>query len=387
MVNILEAYVLRSLVVLYCMFTQIAITKVFVFSFVLAMDDIVEARNNAKQILKYATVFPFRVPKDTLVCVYCGQAHVAPESYRQHMKEQHYPLNISEAFSHLKGIRSEFLKVDCTELKCNLCFKQYPDLSSIAKHLHDDHTIELKIQFDLGMQEFRFGVEKWVCAVCNEKFPTLRHVSRHTNCHYNKITCEVCGKSYNSSRELHRHVLSVHTEGKSCLVCKKTFPDEKARQTHVRSSVRCWPSRCAICAEKFLSRTERNAHLIKVHDRKITKRKYTCPECGLIYENNDQYRKHFVLTHTNNSFQCCYCSQKFIRKTFLEDHMVIHTQEKIFVCQYCSKSFGRKKYLTQHLWSHRERKRFVCSVCDKFFHQKQRLKVHLKSYHPEIADG
>lgn len=319
-----------------------------------------------------------------MVCVYCCESYDDPKDYRTHLDVEHAEFNVDIAFAHIYNNYNEYLKVDCENLSCRLCSEAFDDLCSIAEHLVNVHRIKMNLSAEIGMQMFKLGPERWVCAICSEKVACLRTLSRHTTCHYHKYTCETCGKSYSNRENLSRHIAFGHSNMKVCLRCKKSFPNCETRRKHVLASKKCWPLCCNMCAERFTNRKTKFAHLAEVHEQ--SPKTHKCPECGQEFEKWHMYRTHFVITHTNNNYQCSFCELKFDKKRSLLEHQVIHTGEKAHPCTVCHKMFGRKKNLQQHMWIHREQKRFECVPCKKQFNQRVSWKTHMKSYHPDSVN-
>ncbi|XP_053623431.1 zinc finger protein 652-like isoform X21 [Plodia interpunctella] len=233
------------------------------------------ARRNAQIIVEYTTAYPFRLPECSLVCVYCEES-VATTQFQTHMGSQHPEAKVKIAFAHLND---GYIKADCTDLKCRTCSKMFETLENIADHLVSAHKLPLHLNFDLGVQPFKFGTDQLICAMCPMKFATLRSLSRHTQSHFRKCTCELCGKSYLSSSSLLHHMKVIHTkdsEQRICEKCKRVFDSLEARRKHVIETPECWRYSCRRCFEKFLSASLRDAHQKEVHG--IDKRSYSCPE-------------------------------------------------------------------------------------------------------------
>ncbi|XP_045781719.1 zinc finger protein 250-like isoform X6 [Maniola jurtina] len=340
------------------------------------------ARRNAEYIVRLTTAYPFRLPEDSMVCVYCGESYEDPTMYRKHMDEEHQTFNVRMAFVHC---HEGFIKVDCTELQCRLCTEPFQKLEDIAQHLYHKHEQPIDLSFELGMQPFKLEKDKLACAICYSKSLCLRQLSRHTQSHFLKYTCEACGKSYATITTLKHHITYSHTgQERICRKCKKTFNSLTEKRDHLSGSKRCWSHLCHICGERFLSWTIKQTHLSEVHG--APKRTYVCPECGEVFPDRKKYRVHFKILHTDDNFVCTCCGLKFDTKRNLENHRVIHTKEKLFPCPVCSKSFPRKKNLVQHMWIHSELKRFSCTLCNKQFNQRVSWKTHMKSYHPDLVD-
>lgn len=350
--------------------------------FVLGENAYFMAKRNAEFIVKFSTAYPFRLPEDSMVCVYCCESYDDPSMYRKHMDEEHQTFNVRMAFVHCT---EGYIKVDCTELRCRLCVESFEDLESVAQHLFNKHEQPLNLSFELGMQPFKLEKDRIACAICNAKSLCLRQLSRHTQSHFLKYTCDTCGKSYSTITTLKHHISYTHTgQERICRKCKKTFTSLAEKREHLNQSKKCWSHLCSVCGERFLTWNIKQAHMSTVHG--APKRTYVCPECNEVFPDRKKYRVHFKILHTDDNFVCTCCGLKFDTKRNLENHKVIHTKEKLFPCPVCSKSFPRKKNLVQHMWIHSELKRFSCTLCNKQFNQRVSWKTHMKSYHPDLVD-
>ncbi|XP_022818921.1 zinc finger protein 250-like isoform X11 [Spodoptera litura] len=340
------------------------------------------AKRNAEVIVKYSTVYPFKLPEENMVCVYCCESFPQPAEFRAHMDEEHETFNPKMAFLHCS---EGYIKVDCTNINCRLCFKNFPNLDEIADHLYSEHKKPLDLSVALGLQPFNLENNKLFCAICRAKALCLRQLSRHTQSHFWRYTCEACGKSYATNTALRSHIRFSHIGNeKICRKCKRTFSSIEEKRKHMLESQRCWSHLCCVCGERFISWHAKQLHLSECHG--VEKKVYVCPECGVIFHERKKYRTHFRLSHTDDNYVCSCCGMKFVTKKTLEEHRVSHTMEKLFPCTVCSKSFPRKKNLVQHMWIHMENKRFECKMCNKKFNQKVSWKTHMKSYHPELVE-
>ncbi|KAM3957659.1 uncharacterized protein ACR2FA_008368 [Aphomia sociella] len=316
-----------------------------------------------------------------MACAYCYQTFEESSEFRKHMEAEHYGFPLWSAFAH---VPEGYIKVDCTNLSCRICSEAFEKLENIAEHLLKVHSkTDLNLDYDLGVQPFKFVKGMWTCALCNDRFPTLRTLSRHTQTHFAKYTCESCGKSYSMASSLQAHIKNSHIgDERICRKCRKTFKTLDDRRKHLIESRECWAHLCNICGERFVTYNSKLDHLSKVHG--AAKKSQICPECGEVFLDRNKYHIHFKTTHTDDNFKCTCCGLKFENKRSLDEHRVVHTKEKLFPCNVCSKSFPRKKNLVQHMWIHSENKRFECTICDKRFNQRVSWKTHMKSYHPEI---
>lgn len=82
-----------------------------------------------------------------------------------------------------------------------------------------------------------------------------------------------------------------------------------------------------------------------------------------------------------NSFQCEFCSKRFMFKSHLTIHERVHTSERPFQCKLCSKRFNHKSSLTRHRVIHSVERPFRCKFCSKAFKQNIYLKSHEENIH------
>ncbi|XP_045506032.1 zinc finger protein 652-A-like isoform X9 [Colias croceus] len=338
-------------------------------------------RRNAEIIVKYCTVYPFRLPENTVMCVFCCEDYTDPSEFRKHMNAEHDTIKVKTVFSHCPY--EGYLKVDCTELRCRQCNTPFDKIVDAAHHLNDAHDLKINFDVQLGVQPFKFENDKLLCGLCDKNFPCLRQLSRHMSSHYQNFTCEECGKSYPTKTSLQHHINFTHiSAARICRRCKQTFGSLEAKREHVEKNSKCWSYHCSMCLQRFMKWSEKEEHLVKVHGQ--VKRTYSCPECALKFDTRYTYKNHFVTTHAALCFVCSFCGKKFSTKRLLEQHLVVHTGVKLFDCTVCFKSFPRKANLSQHMWIHNEVKRFECKPCNKKFNQRVSYKSHMKTHHPDV---
>nr|XP_037875575.1 ferritin isoform X23 [Bombyx mori] len=349
------------------------------------MEPHLRAKRNAEVVLKYSTIYPFRMRAKWLMCVYCCDEFEDPALFRRHVDEAHENFTISTAFAHL-GRGKDYLKVDCSNMKCRICSEPADTLEEMASHIIDYHrnksTYQMNLEYQIGLHPYRLEKDRWLCFLCSEKLPSLIKLCRHTTSHYLDYTCDTCGRRYLTVDALKYHIKCSHTGRYICRKCWKDFPSPQTKREHVKSTKTCWPFSCVYCGDRFLSWEQKQRHLVESHGRPETS--YTCPECTLVFQSRKLFYNHYKVSHTDDSFMCTCCGLRFESKNRLEDHRLGHTGEKTFKCHVCEKSFLRKKSLTQHLWIHSDNKRFVCVLCEKQFAQKVSLKCHMRSHHPDV---
>lgn len=321
-----------------------------------------------------------------MVCVYCGESYDDPAEFRAHNDQEHKEFKTGIALYHLRDLDCD-VKVDCTDLRCRLCSNRYENLDDLAKHLSTDHKININFNYDLGVIPFKIYKDKYLCVVCKSKFPNMRFLSKHTNTHFAKYTCELCGNCYASSTTLNSHIRNTCSRKSQlpfCRKCKKPFNSVKERMNHLVASKMCCQHVCNICNDRFPTWNMKQNHMKETHN--TPEKTYPCPDCSAVFRRKDAFRQHFVLTHTDSHYSCGHCVEKFASEQNLKQHLLLHSGDKRFICNTCDKSFLRKSGLTQHNWIHSEVKKHSCNLCDKHFNQRVCWKAHMRSRHPELCN-
>ena len=80
----------------------------------------------------------------------------------------------------------------------------------------------------------------------------------------------------------------------------------------------------------------------KVKSPNADQESFQCDVCGLIFETSKKCRMHKYQVHSNSSFSCELCSNRFKTKSILLNHLKSH-EPPSFPCLYCSKVDTIKK--------------------------------------------
>lgn len=303
-------------------------------------------KRNGEVIVKNSTVYPFKLPRECIVCLFCRDNFDEPTEFRKHMDLEHETFSVLLVFSYnVDG----FVKADCSDIRCRICSEKSDSVEKIAIHLKNHHSTiaeTLDLTAPLGIQPFNFNLDKYGCAICETKFFSLHQLSRHTQSHFQRYTCESCGKAYSSNAGLQSHIKDFHLKKYYCKKCKTNFTNANEIKTHTLESKKCWLHSCNICKEKFLTYKAKQLHIKETHE--VEKKLYNCPECGMVFAYKTACSHHFKEVHTDDNFTCIFCEQKFATKGRYEQHRLTHTKEKPFTCDVCFRSYNRVKNLTQH---------------------------------------
>lgn len=249
------------------------------------------ARQNARTIVEHSTAYPFRLPGSKLMCVFCSESFPKAELFRRHMVDEHKMFKLHVAFAH---IPDGYLKVDITDLHCRICTTPFESLNELAIHLKKAHTKVINLDHDLGLQPFRLENDKLNCIICKQKAANLCSLSRHVQKHFSSCICEHCGKAFATNTGLTSHVkYSCLKDGQRR--CRKCGEVVTSIAEHLNSSIKCRQHICNICGERFPMWIKKQIHMEEVHS--VPKKTFPCPECGDVFNTNNNFISHFNVVH------------------------------------------------------------------------------------------
>lgn len=334
--------------------------------------------------MKFATVYPFRVPEEKIMCLYCKDSFEIAVKFRAHMQREHEKLNKSLAFKYVyTGVH---IRLDCSDVKCRICNNAFLSLDAVAKHLKGKHGAKLILDGKvLQALPYIFDNRSLKCGICFSTFSSYRTLGRHFSSHFPNYSCNTCSKTFIETGTLNKHAIFCNQKEKFlCLKCLVPFATLEERVKHQEENIPCRQYCCTKCDERFLSYYSRNKHLLDVH--KVTCSALRCTVCNEVFSSSDERKKHFRLAHpTLCKFICQHCSKPFHNQSNLNDHLTIHTGEKPYKCDDCKKTFATKRNLTQHSWMHKDTKRFECKPCERQFNQRISWRTHMRNRHPELG--
>ncbi|XP_059056426.1 zinc finger protein 431-like [Achroia grisella] len=338
-------------------------------------------KENLQTILKFSNATPFK-NKSLLgfICGYCDATYPDPMDLRTHTEVDHKIERLQ--FKSNFDMTEYNVKLDITDLACNLCDEQMCNLTSLKDHLVKSH--DKIIYNDIKDHILQFKLKKgdvYDCAMCSSTYETFKMLKQHMNKHYCNYTCPKCDSSFATKRSLNAH-RTTHQEGSfKCDHCEKVFSSRSKKHYHEKTKHMGARniSNCPYCNEPFRSYYQRNQHLVKVHNNEA---QYKCNVCNKSYILKSLLMYHIKKNHLmERNCQCTECGFRFFSKKALKAHMIKHTGERIYACEVCHKSYARKYTLREHMRIHNNDRRFKCDVCAMAFVQKCSLKSHLLSNH------
>ncbi|KAF9812370.1 hypothetical protein SFRURICE_005481 [Spodoptera frugiperda] len=279
-------------------------------------NELIKHRNNIRLILQCSNATPIRCRGGIgYACCFCGDQYPDPADLKKHTLEGH-DVKTKLKFAEGKMMATFVVKLDITNLKCNICEGKFDKLEPFVDHLIKEHDKKIFTDIKSHVLPFKFdddvlrkGHEKgtFKCNLCSKVFDTLQ-------------------KKYSHEKNVHKHAHLVY--------------------------------KCGFCNLKFSNYDVRKKHLIKVHG---VQSKIKCQACDKSYDTVNALAIHTRRDHLmERPHKCMQCDMKFFSSRELSHHMVKHTGVKEFQCAICCKSYGRKKTLAEHMKIHNDDRRFKC---------------------------
>ncbi|XP_022819259.1 zinc finger protein 181-like isoform X3 [Spodoptera litura] len=314
-------------------------------------------------------------------CLHCPYQSPDPTELKKHTLTTHF--SNSDPIETVKYVSDMVLRIDITDLKCEICDLPMENLKDVMMHLKTNHNQPMHLDIPNHIIPFKFNDEFLQCALCSKQFDFFKHLSEHMTEHYSNYECTDCGKHFINKRALRTHIVRHQKGVFVCAFCPKIFDTrikmkEHERVLHMKGSK---TRKCGYCDEKFMDTVRKNDHEVKVHGAPIPQfcckacgknfdsqrslkshinhfhlllRPHKCPECGKGFYNKNEMKRHIVKHTKLKEYQCQICSKYYVTRTSLRSHMKIHSGQSTYTCERCGDTFIQKKTWIQHVTKHAE---------------------------------
>lgn len=351
----------------------------------LMISEINKHLHNIRTILLHSNATPIRSFNGIgYTCCFCSEQYPVPMDLKVHTLDAHDDATKTK-FMQGCPLSVYVVKLDITDLKCDICNQNIEDLQTLQNHLQSDHDKNIHTDINNHILPFKFIDDRFTCVICSKNFERFKLIQEHMNVHYRNYTCEVCNAPFVNKRTLKSH-LSRHKQGEfNCSFCPKVFDTHNKKSNHEKfvHTGDHRRNKCPHCQQKFLSYAQKNEHMVQEHG--VAPIVLKCMACDQTFTRRDKLTRHTKRDHLlERRYACDHCDMRFYGKKDLNTHMVKHTGEKQYRCEVCMKAFGRKHTLREHLRIHADDRRFKCEHCGQAFVQKCSWKSHMRSKHGEF---
>lgn len=316
-------------------------------------------RRNLQILFNNTTVIPFKW-RGKYICFYCGDDVDTYKDLRDHTRGHGNCSDQDRALTLVRGKDTE-VKVDVSDMTCNICKETFANFDDILFHLTCKHNLKFDKDVDLSMiTPYRLIDLK--CMSCNESFNYYSKLIKHINHEHpvNCFTCDHCDQKFNKKRDLESHIRTHHKSAYACPKCLLRFPTYAALQKHKSNA---HVSACNVCFEPFSSDGKRLKHMKRAHLQGNDSDHLQCGFCLKTLTTKIAFLKHAAqcnVTDTSklnsksidtvkkpnvvqirnnivciinmstalpfkyfmNKFRCFYCTKDFLECDDLKDHTV-----------------------------------------------------------------
>uniref|UniRef100_A0A182Y4X3 C2H2-type domain-containing protein n=1 Tax=Anopheles stephensi TaxID=30069 RepID=A0A182Y4X3_ANOST len=299
--------------------------------------------------------------------------------------------------------QEELIKRHCL-LNCSKCdyfAESFTNLKQHAVQVHSQRSCDV------------------VC--CDRTYSKRQSLYEHCLVHENPdcFRCDVCGKSYSSSRSLQNHKWRIHTPAAErpfcCDVCGETFVKDYLLKQHLihhlakhkklnhcnecersfttATVLKCHQQTfhgggfnwiCDICAKGFNSRALFENHRLTHSVEGKSQLKHQCEQCKKWLRNKKSYQQHRIRCHTSDGpVTCKFCGKESVNASALKSHIHLHHASRPeYPCTLCNKSFKTALRLKEHEATHTGTILYRCPWCPRTFACGSNMYKHKKAGHP-----
>ncbi|KAJ5066685.1 zinc finger protein [Anaeramoeba ignava] len=197
-------------------------------------------------------------------------------------------------------------KYSCPYEGCN---KKYFRKEKLTRHINNVHKKE-KYQCDFPGCQARFV----------KKNQLIRHKAIHTGKKPYQCTYEGCGMCFDYPSQLKRHIRSVHTKEKThiCGECGLSFLKFNELQRHIKE-FHALQYECDVCGKKFNSKRNLKNHS-QVHE--LNRKVYVCnhKDCNSSFATLSSLNAHINAVHKGIRYKCLFCGKLFSYLSTLSLH-------------------------------------------------------------------
>lgn len=281
-------------------------------------------QNNIKEILLNTNATPIRCYRGIgYTCCFCDEQFPIPAHLKTHTIIEHTDEQKTNFMKNIK-LHAYLVKLDITDLKCNICYQPIDDLEALINHLKITHNKNMFTEIDNYILPFKFGEDSHRCCICSDMFNTFKALQAHMNVHYRNSVCEVCDAGFVNRKIFLRHLLGHKTGEFKCEECAITFETARKKKAHeIAKHTSILPHKCGYCPQRFKEYLYKHEHQSKVHG--IEKAMIICQVCDKRFKTTHELKVHTERIHLlQKNHKCSMCDKEFYALHELEGHMAKH---------------------------------------------------------------
>ncbi|XP_050676699.1 zinc finger protein 62-like isoform X1 [Leptidea sinapis] len=247
----------------------------------------VRRRKNMEILFNNTSIIPFKW-RSRYMCFYCSKEYSLYPDFRKHTKGHGLCTKSDHSLKIIKGSNIE-IKLDISEINCELCDEPFPKFENIIDHLIQKHALNYDKSIDIPFQQYKLADMK--CQYCSQDFTYFGYLITHLNLAHpqDNFICDDCGATFNKKKSLVNHFRCFHREG--------GYPCDSCQ---------------IICDSQLSLRKHKNGH----HFRK-------CCFCGLSYASNSLLKRHLRSEHCKFADRICpYCSKRCLSAQGVKQHII-----------------------------------------------------------------
>lgn len=365
----------------------------------------------------------YKIQEKRFECIYnnCKKTFVSTVSLTRHLEKEHdgiyfrcdYNQNCASNFKskeevaeHVKNVHENYLSGKLT--KCLHCLRNIR-LTAMKRHMKYFHKHEnifrcrymmcvtfFKSENERRAHEFEAHVNKAVntsatCRYCQMIITHNSNIHRHLRVHHKNLAITFCKCGYyGSAIEVQNHCMEKHQSGAiKCVYCG-IFYRKEYHLRHIKSNHKSQTIfKCTFkCYLFFLSESDRDEHIFKVHSKAPLIQKFVCTYCQATLSTKHVLHTHVQNLHKQISFKCSLrgCGEFFLSQSDKNSHYLEKHQDKeknkFLKCPKCNYKTDVKLSMSMHMARlHSTSPTVTCPKCSVVFKSQISLDIHLSRVH------
>lgn len=313
--------------------------------------------------------------------------------------------NNSELISdgNLQAMKAKFENLNTLRVKCD--FEIIDSNSAIKKP-------NQLLRFD--KEQIECSTANTTCDVCFKTFTSTKALRGHFNAHRNKelikvatdktadnqnqLKCKKCGKKFLLESQLNSHLSLTKSCRNKEVSLRESLPVEliKYRDTadgegreitvwDLLQSVElgCTNCKCIVCQKVLKTSNNLLYHIMSTHSKA---KPHSCKFCNKSFRYELTMDNHMLAVHKNllTYISCDLCNKKCLSEEKLTIHKSFKCPKRIkqtFKCDTCGFTARARRQFECHLQSHAGIKEFTCEICAKKLSTKSSLNSHYQTVH------